>query len=952
MYRQVIHFHIFKNLGGFMRYKFNFVVILLTGLIIASCGTRKVDLKIDFEKYTLENGLEVILHEDNSDPITSVAILYHVGSNREEKGRTGFAHLFEHMLFQESQHIGQDQFFKKIQDAGGTLNGGTSNDFTIYFEIVPNNALEMALWMESDRMGFLESTITQEAFANQQEVVINEKKQRVDNQPYGHTSYIIDKLLYPEGHPYNWQVIGSVKDLQEATLKDVRNFYKKWYGPNNATLVVAGNYDKVQVKQWIEKYFGEIKPSEPVTDPKVQLAILEETKRVYHEDNFARSPELNMVFPTVQQFHDDSYALSLLGELLTDGKKAPFYKVIVEEKKLAPSVLGYQGSNEIAGTFNFRIRAFPNKNLTELEKAIAESFKKFEEEGFTDEDLARIKAGTETNFYGGISSILGKSFQLAIYNEYAGSPGFVTQDLQKSLDVTKEDIWRVYNQYLKDQPYVLTSFVPKGKTDLIAENSELFQIPEDPPRQPAKTMAEEIKIEKIPSSFDRTIEPQKGPDPLLNLPTIWQDELANGLRLYGIEHTELPLIQFSVTLEGGMLLDDINKVGVANLVTDIMMEGTKNKTPIELEEAIDGLGARIQMYTGTESIVIRANCLKSKFDETFDLVKEILLEPRWDEKEFERVKKETIENINRRSARPSTIASQVFTKLNYGIEHILANSTLGTKESVESITIDDLKNYYEQNFSPSIAYAAIVGDISQQKAVATYKEFEQTWQAKDVQFPEYTAPPAREKAAVYFIDFPNAKQSEIRIGNLSLAYTDEDFYPATVMNYKLGGSFSGKLNLILREEKGYTYGARSSFSGSQYPGPFVASAGVQSDATLESVQIFRDEIKKYRDGISDEDLGFTKNALIKSNALRFETLGALMGMLNNIARYNLPFDYIKNQEDIVQNMTIEKHKELAGKYLEPEKMIYLVVGDAATQLKPLQKLGFGKPILIDKEGKR
>ena len=935
-----------------MRYKSKFLLLfLITILIIAGCSTKQSELKIDYEKYTLANGLEVILHEDKSDPITSVAILFHVGSNREEVGRTGFAHLFEHMLFQESQHIAQDQFFKKIQNAGGTLNGGTSEDFTIYFEVVPKNALEMVLWMESDRMGWLLSTVTQEAFINQQEVVINEKKQRVDNTAYGHTNFIIGKLLYPESHPYNWQVIGSIPDLQNANLEDVRNFYKKWYKPCNATLLVAGDYDNAQTKQWIEKYFGEIKSDAPVVDPEVQLVTLEETKKAYHEDNFAKSPEINMVFPSVQQFNDDSYALDILGELLGDGKKAPFYKVIVENEKLAPSVAVYQSSSEIAGEFKIKIRAFKDKKLAEIEKAITEAFKMFEEESFTDKDLDRIKAKTETNFYNGISSILSKSFQLAIYNEYAGSPDFITQDLQKSLAVTKEDVIRVYNKYIKDKNYVMTCFVPKGQTDLIAENSVLFPI-EPPPEMLKNKKIDDTKIEKIPTNFDRSIEPEKGPDPLLTIPTIWDDKLANDLKIYGIEHHELPLVQFSLTFKGGMLLDDINKIGVANLVTDMMMEGTKNRTPIELEEAIDELGARISMYTTKESIVISANTLKSRFYETFNLVKEILLEPRWDEKEFARIKQQKLEKINRSHSRPGVIANNVFAKLNYGMEHILANPVIGSIESINEITIDDLKNYYAKNLSPDIAYVNIVGNITKNKAVNTFNQIANAMTVKEIKFPEYSTPPERKKAAVYFVDFPNAQQSQLKIGNISLARTDEDYYPVNVMNYKLGGGFNGIVNLILREEKGFTYGARTGFSGTEYPGLFTASSAVQTNATLESVQIFKDEISKYRNGISEENLTFTKNSLIKSNTRRFETLGALMGMLGSIAKYDLAYDYIKEQEEYVQGFDAEKHKQLAQKYLNPDKMVYLVVGDAKSQLRSLRKLGLGKPILIDKDGNR
>ncbi|MFQ5825192.1 MAG: M16 family metallopeptidase [bacterium] len=931
-----------------------FVLVLF--LTIQIFAQDKSALKIEYEKYTLNNGLEVILHEDKSDPIVAVAILYHVGSNREVKGHTGFAHLFEHMMFQESQHVGQDQFFKKIQDAGGTLNGGTWKDGTVYFQVIPKNALEMVLWLESDRMGFLLSTVTQEAFENQQDVVQNEKRQRVDNRPYGHTNYVIDKNLYPEDHPYNWQVIGSFEDLQNATLKDVRDFFIKWYGPNNATLVIAGDYNKAQTKQWVEKYFGEIKSAEKVDDPKSRPVTLSETKRVYHEDNFAKSPELNMVFPTVQQYHEDFYALDLLSKLLSDGKKAPLYKIIVEEKKLAPSVSAFQRDNEITGYFRIRVRTFPYKNLTNVEKDIFEAFGKFEQEGFTDQDLARIKAKTETNFYNEISSVLGKSFQLAEYNEYAGSPDFLNQDLQNYLEVTKEDILRVYNTYIKNRPYVLTSFAPKGQTNLVAENSDIYPVIEESIGEESEATEEKAAeiaiVEKIPSSFDRSIEPPKEPEPEIRLPSIWKEEFNNKLRVFGIEHHELPLVQFSITLKGGLLLDNMDKIGVANLISDIMMEGTKNKTPLELEEAINELGATIRMFTTKESIVIRANSLSSKFEQVYSLVEEILLEPRWDEKEFERLKRETVETINRQSARPPTIATNVFNKLLYGKENILANSTLGTPESVNKITIEDLKNYYKEFFSAPVSHITIVGDISKEKALATFKSLEDKWAAKEVKFSKFSKPAAVEKSQIYFIDVPKAKQSEIRIGYLSLAYTDPDYYPATVMNYKLGGSFNGILNLILREEKGYTYGARSRFTGTQYPGAFVASAAVKSNTTFESMKIFKDELTKYRVGISDDDLEFTKNALIKSNARRFETVGSLMQMLNRMAIYNLPDDYIKQQEAIVQNMTKESHKKLAEKYINPDKMIYLVVGDAETQLERLKELGLGDPILLDKDGNK
>jgi zinc protease len=939
--------------------KMGFVALFCLAFVSISCKKEKSEKKeesakltVDFEKYELENGLDVILHQDKSDPIVSLAIQYGVGSNREKTGRTGFAHLFEHMLFQESENVPQDQFFKTIQDAGGTLNGGTWKDGTVYYEVVPKNAMETVMWLESDRMGYLINTVTESAFENQQEVVQNEKRQRVDNNPYGHTSWVIDKNIYPEGHPYNWQVIGELKDLQNATVADVKEFYDRFYGPNNATLVLAGDFEKPEAKKMIEKYFGEIKRRQEVVPLKPEPVTLSETKRLYHEDNFATAPQLNMVWPTLEQYTDDAYALDFLGQILSDGKKAPLYKVLVKEKDLTSKVTAYNSSQQLAGDFQIKITANNGVDLDSVEKGIFESFRLFEKEGVTDRDVERIKAGLETQFYNGISSVLGKSFQLASYNVFAGDPGFITQDIENIKKVTKEDVMRVYNKYIKDKPYVLTSFVPKGQVELIAENSTKAPVVEEEIKENVekKVVDEKTEIVKTPSSFDRSQPPAQGPAPKLHIPESWTTTLGNGLKVSGIEQDEIPVVTFSLVIEGGHLLDDMQKNGVANLMSDIMMEGTANKTPEQLEEAIDLLGANINMYTTKESIVIRGNTLTRNFDKTMDLINEILLEPRWDEAELGRIKTKTINQIERSDANPNAVARRVYNKILYGDDHIFSYPTSGTVASVKAITMDDLKEYYNDNFSPSVSTFQIVGKIDKDAVLKDLKTMEEQWKAKEVAMPEYPVANNRDKASLYFVDMPNAKQSVINIGYIALPRTDTDFYPAEVMNYKLGGSFSGNVNLILREDKGYTYGARTYFSGSKIPGTFTASSSVRTNTTGESVKIFRDEISKYKEGISPEDLEFTKNAMIKSNARRFETQRSLLGMLQDINEYNLPANYIENEEATVKNMTLEQHKALANKYLDASKMAYLVVGDAATQYAQFKDMGFDEVKLLDKEG--
>jgi len=929
------------------------MALLFIGFI--SCSTAKKqdkELSIKFEKYTLENGLQVVLHHDNSDPIASIAIMYHVGSDREIPGKTGFAHLFEHMLFQESENVPQDQFFKKIQDVGGTLNGGTWRDGTVYYEVVPENALETVLWMESDRMGYMINTVTETAFRNQQEVVQNEKRQRVDNNPYGHTDYVIDKNIYPEGHPYNWQVIGELVDLQQATVEDVKQFHENFYGPNNATLVIAGDFDEKKTKEWVQKYFGEIKRGPEVTELKKQPVAISETIRLYHEDNFATASQLNMVWPSAEQYNKDAYALDFLAELLSEGKKAPLYKVLVKGKKFSSNEYAWNDAGEIAGTFRIEVTANEGVSLDSIEQGVKQAFAMFETNGVTDKDIERIKAGLETDFYNGISSVLGKSFQLSQYNVFAGDPAFITQDIDNIKAVSKEDVMAVFRKYIKAKPYVITSFVPKGQLEMAARNSLKATVVEEEiePDKEEEEIVETEEIIKTPSSFDRSVQPKTGPSPSLHIPQQWGDNLSNGMKVLGIEQNELPLIEISLVIEGGHFLDDINKVGVANLVSDIMMEGTANKTPEELEEEIELLGADIYMYTSRDAIVISANTLTRNYSKTMQLIEEILLQPRWDEEEFALIKTRTINDIKRRSAQPNSVARDVYNRLLYGENHIYGYNTSGSAESVESIAIDDIKDFYSANFSPSVSRFNVVGNISKKQVMESLKNLNNNWLPKVVTMPVYELPTPVEKANLYFVDFPKAKQSVIDIGYLALARTDKDYYPATVMNYKLGGSFSGNVNLVLREEKGFTYGARSYFSGTKIKGPFTATSSVRTNTTFESVKIFKEEMEKYPKEVSQEDLDFTKNAMIKSNARRFETLGSLIGMLETRGKYGFADNYIKGEEDIIRNMTLEKLKALADKYIDPDKMNYLVIGDAETQYEQFKNAGFDEVKMIDKEG--
>lgn len=931
---------------------------ILFGFIV-SCSPPQQEFSVDYEKMVLDNGLEVIFHQDDSDPVTAVALTFHVGSAREKEGKTGFAHLFEHLLFLESENLGKGGLDKMSSRIGGSgANGSTSRDRTNYFQTVPKDALEKMIWAEADKLGYFINTVTENVVAKEKQVVKNEKRQGVDNQPYGHANYVVGKNLYPESHPYNWQVIGSLEDLQNATLADVKEFYNRWYVPNNATLVIAGDFDINQAKEWVHKYFDEIPRGEEIIPLPDSPVTVSETKKLYYEDNFARLPELRIVKPGVDTYHPDSYALDILTELLASGKKAPLNKVLIDEKELTSNVFMFSNNSEIAGEVQVIVRAFPNTDLNEVHAAIEEGFARFETEGFTDADLARIKAGIETQFYNGLSSVLGKAFNLAQYNIFADDPGYINEDIQKTLAVTREDIMRVYEQYVKGKNYIATSFVPLGQKELALEGSVLAEVEEEQIVQNAAgenfELPAETDYERTPSSFDRSVEPEYGESATVKTPSVWEDELSNGLSVHGIENNELPLVQFELKLKGGLLLDSPDKVGVANLVSDVMTRGTANKTPEQLEEAIDELGASINISSGRQSLSITGNTLSRNYAKTMALVQEILLEPRWDETEFELAKQSTLSQVAAQSANPNSIATNTYNKLLYGEDHILSNNAIGTTRSIESITIDDLKAYYQANFSPSIASFMIVGSVSKSDVMKSLSGIDNNWEAKDVSIPEFEAPEAPSESIVYFYDVPDAKQSVLRFGYLAMAETDENYYPASVMNYILGGGgFASRFTQELREGKGYTYGIGSGFSGTDLPGAFTISSGVRTNVTYESAALVKEILEQYPSTFTEQDLETTKSFLLKSNSRRFETLGAKLNMLEDISDYGWSADYMKDREQIVKDMTIEEISNLARTYANPEKMIYVVVGDAKTQMDRLEALGFGKPVLVNnyfKEG--
>ncbi|HEY8567637.1 pitrilysin family protein [Microbulbifer sp.] len=933
------------------------LVVSVLGLVACDrSGTESVappqpssDFVIDYDEFQLDNGLQVIFHVDRSDPVVAVSLTAHVGSAREKEGRTGFAHLFEHLLFLESENLGRGGLDAMSARIGGSgANGSTSRDVTNYYQTVPKDALEKMLWAEADKLGWFINTVTEPVLAKEKQVVKNEKRQSYDNRPYGHAQYVIDRNLYPEGHPYSWQVIGSLEDLDNATLDDVKTFFRRWYVPNNVTLVVAGDFDPQQAKALVQKYFGEIPAGEAIERAPKQLVTLKETKRRFYEDNFAREPQLTLAWPTVPRYSEDSYPLAVLTEYLSDGKRAPLYRVLVEDEQLTSNVAMGAYESELAGQVQLEVQAFSGRDLDAVYAGIQKAFSLFEKEGIAEQDLERIKAGQEVAFYNSLSSVLGKGFQLAQYQMYADDPGYVSEDIERLLAVTAEDVKRVYQKYIADKPFVAVSFVPKGEQALALADSTAAQVVEEQIVNGAEDAVDpsaQAEYQKTSSKIDRSVEPAYGAPAQTAVPDVWQSELSNGIAVYGIENSEVPTVNFSLVIDGGQLQESIDKTGVANLAAMLMERGTKNRTPEELETAIQILGADISVSAAQDAFRFDVTTLARNFNEVFALLQEMLLEPRWDEKELVLAKKSVTSQIKRAEAEPNAIASKTFARLLHGDDSIRGYSGLGTEESVAAITMDDLKAYYAQYLSPSVARAHVVGDISQKDFLAAAESLAKQWPAKPVKVPDPKSEPA--KPGIYFVDVPDSKQSVLRIGRLAMPAVSDDYYPAVFTNYILGGGgFASRLMQELREGKGYTYGIGSSVSSDKTGGRFAIGSGVRANVTAESVQLIDDILEDYPSTYTEADLENSRSYLVRANTRAFETAGAKLGLLEKMSEFGWPADYVRKHEAIAKAMTVEKVQKIADEYMQPDSMIWVVVGDRATQLERLQKLGLGEPTLV------
>lgn len=901
--------------------------------VLVSCKDGKSEgMSIAYETYTLDNGLKVVLHEDHSDPIVAQAIAFHVGSAREKEGKTGFAHFFEHMLFQRSENLPRNAFFNMIADMGGTFNGGTSSDCTVYYECVPRNALEKILWMESDRMGYFINTVTQSGLEREIDVICNEKRQTEVNNAYGMMDDVMCKNFFPKRHPYSWTVIGEFDDIKSATIEDVKEFYGTYYVPSNATLCIAGDFDTKEVKALIEKYFAEI-PSHPVEKPQVWDVKLDRTKKLYYEDQFASMPAVEVTWSAVAQGHEDEAALDAFCSLFGRGKNSPLYKNIVE-KNLAPRASAYNGSRESAGQISISATAYPGVDIDLVMAAIEQAIADFEANGVDEDELATLKAENETSAYRRLGSVLGKAQMMARSNEFYGKPDKFIDEIAEFNNVTSDDVMRVFNKYVKGQNYVAVVAVPKGQVELSIEGSVPADlVMEDQSKQTMRSAAGAVvddDYERTPSRIDRSIEPAYLPNtPKTNIPAIWRTTLSNGIRVAGITQNEIPMVNLTVSIDGGALLDPAGKSGTASINASMMNEGTSERTAFELEQALKKLGASVRVGSDTRTTSISVTSLSKNLPAVMDIVNEMLTKPKFDDAAFNRAVKSQKSAIQRNLTSITALGMRAASKLRYGD---CALTDYPTSESIDAITMDDIKAYYA-TLTPKNTSIDVVGDIdfpALNKALASLSG----WTGGDVQVPEIVIGQSA-APGTYFVDFPGSKQSHIYIIGPGMKIGDPEHYKLDILNRKLGAGSAGRLFEVLRLQRGYTYGAKSAFYSEPEYGCFIAESSVQGSATKESVALFKEIFTNFGDDYTQEKLDGVKGSMLRANASAFETLPSLVRHLSIIRNYNLADDYIARNEETVNAMTLDDIKAKAAEYLNVDNMIFVVVGDAATQLKNL-----------------
>jgi zinc protease len=901
--------------------------VLLTAILglLLGCGAAQAqEVQIPYEKFVLDNGLTLIVHEDHKAPIVAVNVWYHVGSKNEKEGKTGFAHLFEHLMFNGSEHY-NDDYFKPFDRVGATgMNGTTNFDRTNYFQEVPKNALDMALWMESDRMGHLLGAIDQARLDEQRGVVQNEKRQG-ENQPYGKVFTTAFKNIFPAGHPYSWSVIGYMEDLEAASLEDVQQWFQDYYGAANAVLVIAGDVDPQHVLERVEHYFGHIPAGPPLTRQDVWIPDVKGVHRQVMQDRvpqarvykFWQMPEIG---------HPEATDLDLVAGILSEGKTSRLYKRLVFDDQIASDVAAFAFPLEIAGLFGVIATAMPGQDLAAVDAAIEEEVGRFLAKGPTADEIERIVTTRKAAFIRGaerVGGFGGKSDILARNEVYLGDPGFYQTTLARWDAVDAAALQAVASKWMA-----------KGHYALEVHPFEDY------------TTTENV--------VDRSAIPSPGPAPEVRFDDFERFELPNGLRVVLAERSAVPVVNLRMLVNAGYAADQFGLPGTANLAMNMLDEGTSSRSALQISDELSLLGATLESGSNLDVSTVSMSALKEKLAPSLDLFADVILNPTFPDEDYRRLQKQQLASIAQEKVQPVGMALRVFPKLLYGEGHAYSMPLTGsgTEASVMKIDTRGLKVFHDTFFKPNNATLVVVGDVTRAELQPLLEKQFRRWKQGDVPQKNIGFVGSRSEPTVYLVDRPDSEQSVIFAGHVAPPKNNDQEIAIEAMNEVLGGSFNARINMNLREDKHWSYGARSLLIDAEGQRPFLVYAPVQTDKTSESMaEIYREvsEIRGERPPTADE-VSRAKDKKTLTLAGRWETANAVADSLTEMVRFGLPDDFWNTYPDRVRALSDRQISAAAADTVRPDGMVWVVVGDRTRIEEGVRALGYGDIVLMDADG--
>jgi len=894
---------------------------------------------IPYEKYQFPNGLTVILQPDNSNPLVHVDMTYHVGSARESFGRSGYAHLFEHMMFEGSKHIGHGEHFRIITEAGGKLNGSTSRDRTNYYETLPKNYLETALWLESDRMGFFLEALSQEKFEVQRETVKNERAQRYDNQPYGLVWEKLSEALYPATHPYAWLPIGYVSDLDKATLEDIKQFFNRFYGPNNAVLTIGGDFEVNEALALIEKYFGDITAAPEVSKAQLQLPELTETRILNLEDPLIKVPQIVITFPGVGAFDHREPALDCLAYLLGEGQGSILYQALVQSQ-ISVDASAFNDTSELSGEFVISAMGYSGQSLKPIYDTIETLL---HEKGITitQDMLDRFKSKMRRRFVSSIESVESRVRRLALYETLFKTPNLMATEAARYESLQLRDIQNAYDTFVRQKAHVVLSVVPAAHPEISAATPD-FSVPERPERTDEAT----LPLRAHTSDFDRNQAPLPQKTPTLTPVPSETATIGNGIPVVLHQSNRVPLVKLSIQFKGGQWLADLTHTtpAVGRLLEGLLDEASQERAAESYHQELDKLGSSVSWDWGREFFTIDVVSFPDTFSETMALVSDQLLKPAFKPEDLKRLKLQLSEELKYKDTVPSEIADDTVQEWLFGTGTPFSRSLDGEVSDVAKVEVGDIQAFYAQQFQQSLASVVIVGSLPE-NGLAIVSELLENFPTSNS--PLALVEPKSNTPSIVIVDTPGSVQTEIRMGYMAMPYDGlGDFYQSSIMNFLLGGTFNSRLNMKLREEKAFTYGAFSYFSGSLNPAPYMVNVAVKATATGEAVQDILDILHAYqKTPLTEEELTFTRRAILQREALRYETYSQKADFLSRMKTFELPADIQEQRSAWLQALRPETLLKQA-QAMPLSKMSIILVGDKKIIESQIRALNLDLPIEI------